>query len=97
MIKLRRHVAPGERPPWWYGIAWFDFPRACAVCYPIPINIGMRWLYATWVFCLRPPPRRLWIEKIQQECIETADSGRLIDELVSRGVTPPRHHFGCNP
>lgn len=42
---LKKYVSQGETLPRFYGVAWRDYARLQAVCYPIPLN----WL----VFILR--------------------------------------------
>ena len=35
----RYRLEEGERIPWGYGLAYYDFAYAQAVCYPIPLNL----------------------------------------------------------
>ena len=36
-------VAQGERLPNWYGVAYREFCADHVICYPIPINLLVRW------------------------------------------------------
>ena len=54
MKKIRKLIWQGERYPRGYGMAWLDFERNAAVCYPIPLNVVMRAAYLAWVWCLCP-------------------------------------------
>ena len=53
-MRLRKDIWQGERYPRGYGMAWLDFVRNSAVCYPIPLNVVMRAAYLAWVWCLCP-------------------------------------------
>lgn len=33
----------GEMIPRFYGVAYHDYPRRVAICYPIPLNWLIRW------------------------------------------------------
>ena len=44
-IPLRR-IAAGERPPWGYGLAWYDTYSGASVVFPVPFNYlaaALRW------------------------------------------------------
>lgn len=51
---IRKLIWQGERYPRGYGMAWLDYDRNAAVCYPIPFNVVMRAVYLAWVWCLCP-------------------------------------------
>jgi hypothetical protein len=51
---IRKLIWRGERYPKGYGVAWLDYQRNAAVCYPIPLNVVMRAAYLAWVRCLCP-------------------------------------------
>ena len=36
-------IAEGEMAPWWYGAAYYSAYDDFLVCYPVPINIIVRW------------------------------------------------------
>jgi len=38
-MNIRKTVNPGELLPAWYGVAWIDYMRNQAVCYPVPLNL----------------------------------------------------------
>ena len=41
-------VANGEMAPWWYGASYYSPCADYTVCYPIPINLIVRWVRAGW-------------------------------------------------
>ena len=45
---LRREVAAGIMLPRFYGIAYIDIMRNLRVCYPIPLNLLVRWARNAW-------------------------------------------------
>lgn len=51
---MRIFIGNGQKYPRWYGLAWIDFERNAAVCYPIPLNIIARTVYLAWLFCKCP-------------------------------------------
>jgi len=51
---MKREIQQGEACVWWYGVAWEDFSRLVYVCYPIPINLILRWLRNIWSFAFYP-------------------------------------------
>jgi hypothetical protein len=53
-MTLRRLIWQGERYPRGYGMAWLDYQRNAAVCYPIPLNVVMRAVYLAWVWAMCP-------------------------------------------
>ena len=53
-MRIRKLIWQGERYPRGYGMAWLDFQRNAAVCYPIPLNVIVRAAYLVWVWCLCP-------------------------------------------
>ena len=53
-MRIAIRIHEGETYPRWYGLAWIDFVRCEAVCYPIPLNVLARALYLAWVFCKTP-------------------------------------------
>ena len=48
-----REVLAGERMPKWYGRAYHRCEMDVTVCYPIPINLLVRWFdkLKWWVIC----------------------------------------------
>ena len=53
-MKLRKVIWEGHEIPTGYGIAWLKSPSFDAVCYPIPLNILLRYLRTIWHFCVKP-------------------------------------------
>lgn len=63
-LRVRRELADGhtgltlERLPRLHGLAWYDFERGVAVCYPIPLNVAAAWCRRAWLFlAFRAIPR----------------------------------------
>jgi len=58
-IRLKQIILEGMRIPAGYGIAYFDYPRRCLVCYPIPLNLIVRFfkLFYYWVVAAGFPSR----------------------------------------
>jgi len=50
MFQIRKYVAHGDVIPPWYGIAWHDFYRDWAVCYPMPVNMVAGVLYVVYLW-----------------------------------------------
>ena len=61
---IRKFVGECERIPFGYGVAWRDFAWCGSICYPVPINLLMRWLRDLW-FLTRLPYEcnQKWWEK----------------------------------
>ena len=41
-------VAQGEAAPWWYGVAYYSPYSDHVVCYPVPLNLLVRWCRNIW-------------------------------------------------
>ncbi len=41
-------IAEGEAAPWWYGVAYYSAYADYIVCYPVPINLVVRWSRDIW-------------------------------------------------
>lgn len=52
---LQMKVHASLRPPWGYGLAWWDFLSREAVCYPIPLNWIMWGLREIYYFLYSTP------------------------------------------
>ena len=50
-------VSEGTRLPWWLGVAYWEWERPVAACYPIPFNLVVRWARNTyfWVKATHRP------------------------------------------
>lgn len=46
---IRRIVAPGQRFPRAYGVAWWNYNTHEAVCYPVPLNHGLAMIRRLWI------------------------------------------------
>lgn len=44
MVITGLQLAQGEMIPRWYGIAYYSPYSDHAICYPIPVNLIVRWL-----------------------------------------------------
>ena len=41
-------AAQGEMLPKWYGVAFYDYMQRTAICYPIPLNLIVRFIDNIW-------------------------------------------------
>lgn len=48
MTTPRRYVSPGEIIPPGYGLAYHAYDRDLSVCYPVPLNLAVRWARDAW-------------------------------------------------
>lgn len=58
----KREIAMGYVIPWWLGIAYWEWDRARAVCYPIPLNLLVRGFYGTY-YWLKAIQRSTWLDQ----------------------------------
>ncbi len=58
---MKVFVPEAAEIPKWYGIAYRDFSRMGAVCYPIPLNWPVRWARSIWILLRIPGPN--WVEE----------------------------------
>ncbi len=47
---LRRIIDQGEIVPQGYGVAWRDWNRDAAICYPVPLNVLLGWLRFAYIW-----------------------------------------------
>lgn len=81
-----REVHHGERLPWYYGVAYEDFPRARLVAYPIPLNHIIATLRNFWFYIMhvKIDEREAWaMSRIQVEKAKIASVVNL-KELKGR-------------
>lgn len=59
---LKRLVRPCEMAPWGYGLAYREFNMNVAVCYPVPLNLVIRWARNLffWLACPKPTYKELY-------------------------------------
>ena len=58
-LQIRLDLLQGAEVPRWYGVAWHDYNRDVAVCYPVPLNILFGWARLVWMWLrFRSVPRR---------------------------------------
>jgi len=77
-----KHAA--ETPPMGYGVAYHDFYRQCAICYPIPLNllIGvLRRLYLWMERGIGPTKREAYENRISYMTRTIQQQWRKIREL----------------
>lgn len=43
MIITSREYAEGARIPFWWGVSYLSWESDRAICYPIPLNLLIRW------------------------------------------------------
>lgn len=86
---LRRDIPEYNRIPDGWGVAWHDFARATAVCYPIGLNLVARVLYHLyWRLVLRRLRQvvqdgNVWVSKAEWAALNmTVRNGQLAHELL---------------
>lgn len=47
-------LCEGQRIPWGWGMAYRDFARDTAVCWPLPFNWFVRWVHQLYWFLVWP-------------------------------------------
>lgn len=68
--------AQGEMLPPWYGVAWYEFSRDVAVCYPVPFNRMAAFGRALWLWLrhgsreVRLNPRDAYYQGLKQGRLE---------------------------
>lgn len=55
---MRRYVAQCDVVPALYGIAWYDYARNCAVCYPLGLNKVFGLLRSLYFALFQSPGRQ---------------------------------------
>jgi hypothetical protein len=55
-LQALKQRGQGEELPVGYGIAWYEYHRAVAICAPIPLNFVLGWARRIW-FRLKQGPR----------------------------------------
>ena len=66
---MQRFVKENESFPRFYGLAYRDYLRGHAVCYPIPINLIVRFLWGALLHLKNPRPSRLDVALSQQPTV----------------------------
>lgn len=51
---LRFTLDANTAAPWWLGLAYYDWIRRDAICYPIPLNLVVRLLRAAHLWLVAP-------------------------------------------
>jgi len=66
----RLKLAEYEAMPRWYGLAYWDFPRAEAICYPIPLNLIVRairlFYFRLAIGLFSPKFEKRWLETLHK-------------------------------
>lgn len=68
------------RPPWWMGMAWWNFDSDTRVCIILPFNWPARWIREGW-FRLKCPRKKLLCEQY----IPRVDYHRKLEEVRREG------------
>jgi len=80
-VSLKRFVPEMDELPRGYGVAYRSVTKHGAICYPIPLNLVVRWLYGVWLW-LRFPVGTTWYEEIEIRAYERGrEAGRDIGAL----------------
>ena len=48
MLMTQRKICEGGRLPFGYAVAYFQYDKGMAVCYPVGFHLLMRWAKYTW-------------------------------------------------
>ena len=56
---MKKLIRDNELIPKWYGIAYRDCSKGHAVCYPLPLNLVVRFLWGALLHLKNPKPSRL--------------------------------------
>lgn len=68
-MMLSHEYLEGHVLPWWQGVAYFRWDMHGAVCYPIPLNLIVRWARNTF-FWVKAARRLDWFAAQQQDAFE---------------------------
>ena len=65
-IYMTRVFNEGDRIPWWLGLAYWEWGMNVAVCFPIPLNLIVRWARDGyfWIKATRHPG---WLDNQRAE------------------------------
>lgn len=64
-MKLRQEIRELEVVPKGFGMAYRSYDRRMVVCYPIPLNLLIRWS-RDWYFRCALPRNEIYIERLQR-------------------------------
>lgn len=64
-------IYQGDAIPHWYGVAYYDFARDTAVCYPFGVHLLVRWARSVywWLVWKRP-------SRVESELMKAYKYGR---------------------
>ncbi len=77
---IRRIVPEAVVVPWWLGLAYWRWDREEAVCYPIPVNLIVRWARNGY-FWLKATHRPDWIRQQTQDRYDRGFHNGVLSEL----------------
>lgn len=78
-------INEGTAIPKGYGIAWRDFIRNRAICFPIPFNWFAKWGREFWRFLMIP--KYSWQEKMEAKYREIYDLQTLkMEQTIQKEV-----------
>lgn len=84
---INKRVNQGELIPGWYGVAWVDYERMQAVCYPIPLNIIIAIMRRCLFFLVNP--RLLLPGKLEAENARLYARLRQLEDTLLGYYAPP--------
>ncbi len=80
LVTKIRYVQEGEKLPWWLGLAYWEWSRPVAVCYPIPLNLLIRWSRNVY-FWVKASHRPDWLANRLQEAHDAGFHKGIMHEL----------------
>ena len=86
--KLIKHIKPGEKAHWIYGLIYWDICTAYAVMCPMPFNLIIRWFRYLYFWVKIYKPTELEILR-HRAYIKGCDDG--FDKGYERGLNENRN------
>ena len=91
-MRLCRHIVEGDKIPKFYGVAYFDYIKREAICYPIPLNL-LIWIgYLIRDKLTRPrgqtKVQRAYMEGYNKGCLDTFNyiMEKIQDEMKQNNI-----------
>lgn len=93
-------IREGDIVPKFYGISHFDHCHGFAYCYPVPINLIVRWVRSVWVylknpeFFAKPVMPQAATQFVREHCRSMVDTQQIT--AVNAGSTPANEQEGAS-
>lgn len=78
--RIRFVIGEVDGVPWYMGIAWDDWNRRQMVCFPLGINVLVRWLRNAWFWLRYREPAKI-ARICEDRDMFMSESNRLREEL----------------